>query len=422
MKKLAILIISAILLCFFVSCGNEAVKNPAESGNETVGGDVVETNDENPGTVSNEPKRLSEEEKAKFFKVVEFSLPDDFRQAVVDYMFKCAEIEWVAKEDYSSTKDYNSWGVGLSYKKGTVYHGVPYASYTTNYQQFSNAIVDGQYLPNNFEYDQQYGLGCTSSITVAFQQFAPYDVTSREWIPGHTKFIFDKVGEYDTKENPTNTKTDICAINGQEKMSTAYSQVQKGDIIYCVSDLANWKWHARLIVEEPTIVKNGVGKIIPSRSYVTCIESTNSFDKSRTDGVNTTWYVNHTYTFEKLFDNGYVPYTLKEYSKPLSEIEVPYLGLDTEITSELLSKGMLTGMVKSNFPILYVTGEILDKDGNRVEYKECGNLDRTYKFGVRNNFGSLFNKLEKGKEYTFVLTAGMTPGTSELARVDFTLK
>ena len=415
MKKLVLLLTALLLMICLVSCKNDTVKNPNETENETVAEEVGETEGENK---KEEPKRLSEDEKAKYHKIVEFNLPEDFRQAAVDYMFKCAEIKWEPKEDYSTTSDNNSWSVNLSYKKGTVYYGVPYASSTSGADHFSSLIVDGKYYPRELGYQTEPGLGCYTAIQGACQTFLPTQMTSRHWLPGDSKFCLDIVGDYEYKEGTTKTQ-EICTLNGKDKIYDCYSLLQKGDIIYTVRIIEDGNIHCRLVVGEPTIVKNGAGKIIPSRSYVTCIESTNTFDASRKDGVKTTWYVNHTYTFDKLFNSNYIPITLKEYSQPRSEMEAPYLGLDTEITPELLSKGALTGMIKSNFPLVFGRVDILDKSGNVVASKDKCDLYDVKKMGVRNSFTNMFDGLEKGKEYTFVLTAGIVPGNVELLRIDF---
>lgn len=410
-----------MIVSFVVSCGNkktdEGINETESNKEETVG----VTQGEEPQ--KEEPIRLSEEEKAKFHKLVEYDLPEgSFRDAIVDYMRKCSEIKWVAKEDFSMVDKFgDSWGVNLSYTKGTVYHGLPYTDYPVNYEYFEDELAkgDGKYFPRSFGWNEAPGLSCYSAIYIAHQQFEPYMGPVKSWIPGQETFWLEIVGGYEAPKDCLVTQ-DICDLNGRDKMYEAYAQLQKGDIIFDMNDIEYFNMHCRVVVGEPTIVKNGAGRVIPSRSYVTCIEQTNAFDKSRTDGVNTTWYVDHKYTFENLFDKGYVPYTLKAYSKPTSEMEVPYLGIDTEITSDVLSKGVISGMVKSNFPIHYVRVQILDKEGNEVFFKENGELYNKTKYSLRNYFGTVFDELEKGKEYTLILMAGIAPGNAELARVDFT--
>lgn len=420
MKKLIFLLTALLLICFFASCESEPTVDPVESGNETVGGDVAETGSE---TENKGPITLGPQERAQFHKLVEFELPENFRDAIVDYMKKCAEIKWVAAKNFSMTQDNGDWDVSLSYKRGMTYYGIPYTDYTVNYDYFKDELVNGQYMPKALGWTDSPGLNCYSSIILAYQQFEPYDGTVSSWIPGDPDFWLEKVGDYEPAKNYLVTK-ETCEFNGKDKISEAYASLQKGDIIYQMNNIQHYNMHCRVVVGEPTVVRNGAGKIIPSRSYVTCIEQTNQFDKSRTDGVKTTWYIDHTYTFDNLYERGYLPLTLKAYNKPLSEMEVPYIGIDTEITASGLSKGAIAGTISSNFRLIFVRAEMLDKDGKVVVSEEKGDVDGASplrnKLGLRSSFSSMFNELEKGKEYTFVLKAGIAPGNVEFARVDFT--
>ncbi len=417
MKIIVFLLTVLLLVISLVSCKSDTTNPPDETEKETVGGDIAETDNNDK---KEEPKRLSEEEKAKYHKLVEFELPENFRDAIVEYMIKCSEVKWVAKDDFGMVDKFgDSWGVNLSYTKGKTYYGVPYTDYIINYEYFEDELVDGAYYPKSQMWRESPGLNCRTAIIAAYQQFEPRVSSVASWTPGQDDFWMKIVGDYEVPKGAVVTQ-EICDLNGKEKMYESYAQLQKGDIIYDMNDLEYYNLHCRVIVEEPTLVKNGAGKVIPSRSYVTCIEQTNSFDKSRTDGVNTTWYINHKYSLENLFEKGYVPLTLEAYDKPRNEMEAPYLGIDAEITSSILSKGAITGMVKSNFPLLFVRCEILDKEGNVVVSEEKGNLYKTQKMNLRNEFSGLFSTLEKGKDYTFVLKAGISPGNTEFARVDFT--
>ena len=161
------------------------------------------------------------------------------------------------------------------------------------------------------------------------------------------------------------------------------------------------------------------GRVINIRPVLP-IEQTNSFDKSRTDGVKTTWYVDHIYTFDALIEKNYVPITLESYNKEKSECEIPYLYLDNEITPEVLAKGTVANSsIKSNFPIRFMKAELLDKDGNSVKSTVVHDLHDTRSIPLRNHCSNLFSGLENG-EYTFVVTSGIAIGNAELARVEFT--
>lgn len=413
----------SIVILLFVFCMVLLISCTSNEPNVDVGNDTPQTQEVQESETAEEPKkeepiRLSKEEQAKLYKYVEFELPENFRDAMVDYMRKCSDIKWVAENDFSMVQDNESWTVGLSYTKGTQYQGIPYTDYDINYGYFEALLKDGKYYPSAFGWRESPGLSCYSSIMAAHQQFDPYEGPVKSWIPGQEGFWMVAVGGYEVKE-PTTVTQEICEQNGKDTMFDAYASLRKGDIVYDMNDIATYNMHLRVVVEDPTLAKTAAGKVIPSRSYITTIEQTNAFDKSRTDGVNTTWYVDHQYTFDNLYSKGYIPLSLKSYDKPLSEMEVPYIGLDTEITSSVLEKGIVQGMVKSNFPLVYVRVQILDKSGNVVLSQEKGELHKVYKFTLRKEFPDVFSNLENG-EYTFVLTAGIAPGNVEFARVDFT--
>ena len=416
MKKLVLLLIAILTLSVLFSCGNEKPNDPEETNNET----FVETSGETAEEPKKEePKRLTEEEKAKYFKVVEFELPEEnFRDVMVSEMRKYASIEWVAAESFSINEviGNNDWTVNLDYQVGKTYRGIPYTNNLTNYEYFEQLIVDGKYAPASKKWKEAPGMDCWGAIRSAMQQFDSTEGYSADWVPGQKTFILEMVGDYKAPENPQSTG-EICEANGKDVMFESYMKLQKGDIVYRKDFGKKDYLHCRVVVEEPTIVKNGAGKVIPSRSYVKCIESTNAFDKT-VQGINTTWYVDHTYSLEDLYNTTYVPLTLPIYSKSLSELEVPYIALDNEITPSVLAKGVYASVVKSNFPLRYVKVEILDKSGNEVAVKDTGKLQEKFSINLRKDFADIFNDLANG-EYTLVLKAGISRGNAELARVDF---
>lgn len=417
MKKFCLLLVAIFAISIFAACGDSgnSAETTGDKGNETVSETIAETDEQK----SNEPKRLSEEEKAKYYKVVEFELPENLRDAMVEHMRKCASVKWVASRDFGMNQVFgnNDWSVSLSYQKGQTYYGLPYTDYFINYNTFESLIVDGKYAPVSEAWQEAPGLNCYSAILLSLQQFDPTEGWTADWVPGQKTFNLATVGPYKAPESPQSTK-EINEYNGKDVMYESYRELKKGDIIYKKDFNRKDFLHCRVVVEDATIAVNGAGKVIPSRSYVKCIEQTNSFDKSRKEGVKTTWYVDHIYTFAELYDTEYVPLTLKTYSMDRSELEIPYIALDREITPQLLAKGAFSSTVKSNFPFRYVRIDVLDKLGNVVRSSEKGNLTDTYTVPLRNHFLTFFNGMEKG-DYTFVLKAAISIDTVELARVDF---
>ncbi|MBQ6701993.1 MAG: hypothetical protein IJN17_03460 [Clostridia bacterium] len=414
MKKLLSFLLVLILSFALVACGGGK-----EEPKETVTGDgtgaVEETTpeDENKGPII--PINVDD-----YYKAVLFDLPaEPFRDVIVDYMRKQSSIEWVCGADFGVYETFNSWGINLTFKRGEKYTGIPYADTKVSYIQFEEALVNGRYTSESTAWKDVFGVQCISSVMNAIQQFDPDTCGySSDLTPGLKDFKGVIVGEYTIPEGVQQTKQIIDA-NTPETMNESYAKLKKGDMVIR-QDLINDNSHLRVVVEEPVIVRNAAGKINMTRSYIKCIEQTNSFDASRTDGVKTTWYVDHIYTFDALRTTDYVPLSLAIYDKPVYECEIPYITLDNEVTEVQIQKGVLGSVVKSNFPIRYVHLDVYTKDGQFVKRSKAYDMAKSYSVSLRKYGTTLTEGLENG-EYTLVVTAGISRGSSELGRFDFSI-
>ena len=417
MKTYLIILLAVLVVFMLVSC----------SGNKQNKGEQIDVTTEK--TEKNEETLDEVDEKSPivpinvddYYKAVLFKLPDEpFRDAIVSHMRKQSSIEWICSENFGVSEKWDNWGIDLNFIKGQKYTGIPYADTKVSYVQFSEALVDGTYTCQSTAWKDVFGVQCVSSIMNSIQQFDPsvYGV-SDNLTPGFKNFRGKICGDYIVPENLKKTNQIITA-NTPEEMYTAYAQLQKGDIVL-TKDIEKGTSHLRVVAEDPHVVKTGAGKINPHKSYITCIEQTNLFDKTRNDGVKTTWYVDHIYTFEKLRSTYYVPVTLEIYSKDITECEVPYILLDEEITSDQVQNGWLSSTVKSNFPIRYVYLDIYTKSGELVKRTKIYDMASKFEISLRKHSMVVTEGLESG-EYTFVATAGIAIDSAELARVDFTYK
>ena len=416
MKKLVILMLALLTIVLLVSCGSDVEKTPNATENETVANNGGE---DTPS--KEEAKRLSDEEKARYFKFVEFELTKEpFRDVIVDYMRKQSELEWVCGADFSVSEKWENWGISLDFKKGVKYTGIPYADTKVSYIQFQNALVDGTYTCSSDAWKDVYGVQCISSIMNCIQQFDPTVAgTSNVMMPSYNTFEAKICGEYKVPKG-VNRTADIRDANGEDVIYNAYMQLKKGDIIITKDDKKSMS-HFRVLVEDPTIYTNGIGKVIPSRCSVKTIEQTNAIDSQRTDGVKTTWFVDHIYSFSKLYETNYLPLTLESYSKSRSEMEIPYIALDKDLDPAVLAKKTFSSTVKSNFPLRYVQIDVLDGEGKLVKNEFKMDMEDTRAVPLRNSFSTLFDGLTSGNKYTLVVSAGIAIDSCELTRVEFTL-
>ena len=325
MKKILLLLVAMLAVLSLAACGNE--ETPAEHPEETT---AQQGELETPGVEDKGENGFLPVDPADFYKFEQFTLPEgDFRDAAVEHMYKMSSIEWTCSSNFSVSEKWENWGISLDFKKGTVYHGIPYADTKVSYDDFMNHIKDGTFTADSTAWKDVLGVQCISSIMNAIQQFDPSVAgTSNQMMPSYKTFEASILGDYKVPEG-VNRTIEIIEANGNDKIYECYGLLKKGDIIITKDDTKGTS-HFRMLVEDATAHVNGAGRFVPSRSSVKTIEQTNAFDRER-PGIHSTWFVDHVYSFEELLNSRYLPLTLDIYNKPRSECEIPYLALDKEM-------------------------------------------------------------------------------------------
>ena len=224
------------------------------------------------------------------------------RKAAVDYMHEMSEIKWTPSEDIDLTSIIKT----LYYKKGETYYGVIYnTNKGVDGETFCTQLEDGVYK-GPITREKAFGNHCTSAILITWRRLG--DKTTAGWtanmMPQCGTGILP-LGNYEI--DPEDKRTiDMVERTEPEVLFESYALMQEGDaILYCFGPTG----HARMICEN-VVVRDADGKIDPAESYVITIEQTSSFDKQSKDGINTTWYVDHKYTYEMLRKSNYISITV----------------------------------------------------------------------------------------------------------------
>lgn len=435
-KLISLFLALIMALSIFVSCGEKqteessAIPETEEAPKETKKSvvETIKTPDTSAETA--DPNAFVEPtvDLSKFYSYKVFDLPEDFRQAAVDYMRYQAGIVWTPGQDIKTSEkfEHENWGIDLTYKAGVEYQGLPYANTYVTVDEFEQFYLDAdrKLVCDSQSWQKLPGLECGSSIVMALQQFSYVYGYTDAFNPGtKDKFRAIKVGDYTAE--PGQSSAEICKANKAKGMFEAYSHLDKGDVLFHGGASGSGN-HVRMISENH-VERKSDGSIDSRKSYVLCLEQTNAFDKDR-KGVNSTWRVDKKYGYEDLFTQSYVPVTLREYNE--GRKEKIYLGLSSEILAEDLAQKAVVGQVETNSVLRYVYLDILTRDGRLVsrkvahgvkDYSDSAIGVSTGKIDLRKYGFNLFDGVAAG-DYTFVLSAGIAAGSAELARVDFTLQ
>jgi len=339
---------------------NTTAENPIE---EITTGEITTeevTTEEVPESTEGEP--LSPEEQ----------ILAERRDAVVEYMRSMVTVLWRAGEniDYSIAK-----GVEFSIKVGRIYRGMPYTyacGTLVSFLEYAGApdakgIVTVSGLKSGaMSGGGRVGSDCSSTVTRAWSTIGAsirFDVSASCCEEKGAV----KVGEYETDPSKT-AYTEITVMNnGRTTMGTAYAKLQKGDLLVRNHGGTN---HMMMVVSTDVVYDKN-GNIDMKKSVVTILEQTRSrflaytsyYDEKLGETVYEIGGVDIKYTFESLYDKGYLPFTCKELIDP-SPIEASYVS-DSE--TSYTKDSIFVGTISSNRFIDAVTITIKDASGNVVQ-------------------------------------------------------
>lgn len=356
-------------------------------------------------------------------KVAVFKAPEgnDYRKIVKDYMMKMADVEWTPKETFSiGWKGEPRFKVDLTYEKGKTYHGVTYTDTKGNFDMFEQLLDDGKFTPNSPYYEECFGNHCSSSMDMAYQQCFdfPYTGTVKPntqrgtmlKLCGNLKQPTVFGNNYDAK--------DVWEINSKNDVMEAYASMNTGDILYYSNK--HKSGHARMVSLPAEVVRFDNGLIDPENSYIYTVEQTNCFDTTEAaKGRNTTWFIDHKYSFATLYEKYFKPVTFTAYTsgEKLKDAYIIYSGTNN---AETLKNGV-SGTITTTFPLTYVRITVRNEKGELVRHGIKYNLPKDYFADLADLNEQLdLATLDKGK-YTFLLRAGIARGGADFEKFEFTV-
>ena len=419
MKKILALLFCVIFCIAACACAVTEDKNTEDTkqtektpeSTKSIETDVPETDDTTEDTTNNSTEISP--------PVVDdnsmFVYPTDLRAAVVDYIRTMATTKWTPKETFTLSGKYQSWSYKLTYQKGVTYLGPPFLMNSRGTQiAFNDNLVNGVYVGGTTNADA-IGSACYDAVYLALASISPSISfkSTEDMLPKNNTGLLP-VGEWNWEASKFDTPT-ITRANSQATMAKAFAQLQPGDVImrHIVAQDAG---HARIISEKPVIYYNADGSINYNTSYVTTIEQTNYWY-----GVSykhTTWWENEKYTFSTLYNQFYVPLTLKEYTETPEPAYIK--GEDITPADKIKNMTELDGKLTSNHLIQKVLISLTDENGKVVH--SVASYPTAKEVWLSDiDFGFDMKSLAKGN-YTFTIDASLHIGTKNMASYSFTVE
>lgn len=399
MKKLLIFTLFLLTLIFMTSCSSPSV-SPNNNDDTT----ILQTEEQKEP----EEKPLGNDDNSMFV------YPENKREFVVQYIRDLATIKWSPKETFHLFGKYEAWNYSLTYKIGKIYYGLPFlvGSRGTK-EQFENFIEDGFYIGETTNSDC-IGNACYDAVYVSLIQVCPSITfnSTEDMLPSNNTGLA-AVGDWDYSVSAHDTPR-IIKRNSKQTMAKAYAQLEIGDVVlkHVVAQDAG---HARIVSRPPVVTYKDDGSIDLDKSYITTIEQTNAWDKQT--NVNTTWWVDHKYTFAELYKTNFVPLTPTDYNTSPQ----PFINaLEIVTVDEFTSSGKLSGTLSSNHYIIQINAKITDSDGN-VLYSNNYYPTAKKVFLEDLDFSPTLSDFTAG-EYHLNIDASLSLGTKTVVDFDFIIK
>ena len=168
---------------------------------------------------------------------------------------------------------------------GQTYYGIPYSQScrNTNLERFQTNLSGTIYIGPSGQHSYQ-GSDCSSAVSFAYQTVKPdfpvCNTTALFPVYGNTKIV----GSYCVGDSVNSAA--ICSKNGKNKLYSAYSALQPGDMVLSSG-------HVMLVTE----VGVGYVKVTHQTTY--------------SPNLHSTWRVDEKWTYEQLYNNGYIGVTLQ---------------------------------------------------------------------------------------------------------------
>ncbi len=315
---------------------------------------------------------------------------ETLRDIVVDHIHQVARATCYLPEEIKTTNYSGDSNVGkamsIVYPAGITLRGPIYSRESkTSAAEWFEAIRDGTYRAGTTD-KTVAGMDCERIVHDAIHTVSTVQSASTAAYvdPG---FVF--LGRLNNDGQSLNAP-EILAPFSREDRCEALALLKKGDLVISFAgNAAKYNnavsTHVRLVVAEPTVVRNADGRIDPDKSYVSCTEAGGAVyhyfrdgadgsivrQRSRSAYQNDSRYTylysgsvrtEEPYSFSDLMKSSYVPMSLKVYET--GKVELPWFQVRAG-SGEAQTEGVRL-LIGSNYAIPYLDVRVTDAQGKTV--------------------------------------------------------
>ena len=287
---------------------------------------------------------------------------EQLRQTAVKAMADMLSVQWCVDRFFSYSKTSTGSGKDYNFIPQNTYGGMPYTNADGSIVQWfefydqstGRLVIEGDtQLMNEYVGNTCAGCVCAAWQTVCTSISGNFG--TGDMVPGNG---FIPVGGYDSPDYITGFKQystqQILEDNGRDVMFACYAQVLPADALVSTPDV-----HAVMAIEAAQVVYKADGSVDPDASYITIQDQRNGQGQGfynvdiNGETVFCSGRLSHRYTFNELWELGYIPVTTAEFmgTKAYEEPQVTFDG---------------RGYITSNYPICVAKMILVDEEGSET--------------------------------------------------------
>ena len=307
----------------------------------------------------------------------------ELRQLCVDFFKFSKTALWICDHDVDYIR--NAAGTQDKMEEGKVYGGLPYIGlgtgnvYRTLDYMDENGVVNISAVINRKKFNKVYsrdlwrnfGNQCANGAYVGWARV----INSADY-NGSPAMLqangFFRVGPYTYPDDLKVLKKEynsvaICQENGEQTMFESYAALQIGDGLNNFTTAG----HVIMCTVAPVVVKNADGTINGEESYICITEQAQKWTEQENefgDKYLMKPSVDKQFTFAKLYEKGYLPFTFAEFmgTHPVEDTVCEFSFQGETITDRELFAAHIT----SNYGILDAYAIVTDSEGKEI-YKHA---------------------------------------------------
>ena len=353
--------------------------------------------------------------------------PEEARDVVVAFWRYCKTALWIPDARYEVYMDKDGDGVEELQRwmdPGGIYAGLPYVSTATgNIYRVMDFMDEETGVVNVTEAGKDpliFGGMCSSGCYWAWARVlnsADYrwcndSVYSRGYLLVGP-YTYDLNFVRFVNESNSQGTDDICRENGEQVIFQSYASMKHADGLITVWEKNG---HTMMCSVDPVVVYNADGTINGEESYLCVTEQGGVwYDGVSPNGIEFKYEysLDKKFTFRKLFDGAYIPFTFGELigTDPIEETEIEFSYSGETITQ----KQIFASRVKSNYHLSDVYVYVYDKAGTEV-LKHAYRIrvpstkeSKIFKDGCTYTWGS-WDNLDPNGEYTVKIDVQLGTG------------